>query len=59
VAELKARIDKRLRGMARDIAEELELLTGLKVESGEVVEKVDHDRLTELRAAVHRAIEVE
>lgn len=57
VARLKERIDKRLRSVARDIAEELEAMVGLHIEDGGEVMKLDMAKVTALRAGVARAIE--
>ena len=57
VARLKERIDKRLRGMARDIADELKEVMGLDVESGGEVMKLDMAKVTAMRAGLMSAAE--
>lgn len=57
VAQLKERIDKRLRGMARDIAEELKEVVGLDVVEGERVVKLDVKKVGEMRAGLQRAVD--
>jgi len=56
---LKERVDKRLRAVARDIAEELKMYYGVDIETGEITVRVDVERVTELRAAMNRAIEID
>jgi hypothetical protein len=54
---LKERIDKRLRAVARDIAEELSMVYGVDLETGEVRVKVDMDKVGSMRAALQAAAE--
>ena len=57
LARLKERIDKRLRGIARDIADLVKDEVGLDIETGGEIVKVDMGRLTALRGAVEKAAE--
>lgn len=57
-AELKERVDKRLRAIARDVAAELMELYGLDVSTGEVRVKVDTAKVGQMRGALARAAKV-
>ena len=55
---LKERIDKRLRGVARDILEELDMMgMGVDMETGEIKVRVDQERLKVLRNSESRGLD--